>query len=140
MCEGAGPELEVQSESLHRQVHPAWIQEGRVTSQAFKPTPRDRGCISVHRGTKVTAEEAYNRYTGRGHDSIGVLSLTVADFTAEQRQCLDAPDDEDDAHAYVDFHGLGSKTLDKCAARLAKLARDRGWSFQPADAGKTNGG
>jgi len=33
---------------LHRQVNPAFVQSGRVTSQAFKPTPKDQGLLSVY--------------------------------------------------------------------------------------------
>ena len=36
---------------LHRQVHPSWIQEGRITSQAFSPTPKDLGLLSVYLGS-----------------------------------------------------------------------------------------
>ena len=32
---------------LLRQIHPIWIQQGRVTSQAFRPTPKDENKLSV---------------------------------------------------------------------------------------------
>lgn len=43
---------------LHRQVHPSWVQDGRATSQAFKPTPKDNGRLSVYDGDQMVAEKA----------------------------------------------------------------------------------
>lgn len=35
---------------LLHQIHPSFIQYGRVTSQAFRPTPKDEGFLSVDDG------------------------------------------------------------------------------------------
>lgn len=43
---------------LLRQIHPTFIQYGRVTSQAFRPTPKDEDQLSVDNGDMITAEEA----------------------------------------------------------------------------------
>jgi hypothetical protein len=47
---------------IHRQVHPSFVQAGSissqvfsVTSQVFKPTPKDLGKLSVYNGEKYTA-------------------------------------------------------------------------------------
>jgi len=44
---------------LHRQVNPSWVQQGRVTSQVFKPTPKDNHRLSVYDGDQVTALQAW---------------------------------------------------------------------------------
>ncbi len=63
---------------LHRQVHPSWVQEGRVSSQAFKPTKKDDHCLSVYDGDLIDAETAWRHYVYTlGHSSVGVLDVTV---------------------------------------------------------------
>ena len=37
---------------LLRQIHPGFIQGGRVTSQAFRPTPKDEFLLSVDNGDR----------------------------------------------------------------------------------------
>ena len=54
-----GPQLTDPGEVLFRQVHPSWIQAGKPTSQAFRPTPKDRGLLSVSRSSKTTASAAF---------------------------------------------------------------------------------
>ena len=48
---------------LLRQVNPSWIKNGRITSQVFKPTPKDAGCLSVYDGDQITAEASWRHYT-----------------------------------------------------------------------------
>jgi hypothetical protein len=48
---------------LLRQIHPGFIQNGRVTSQAFRPTPKDKKKLSVYDGDKIDPEAAYRHYT-----------------------------------------------------------------------------
>lgn len=59
---------------LHRQVHPSWIQEGRVTSQAFKPTPKDEGMLSVYDGDVSGPEESWRHHRG-AEERLGRLRL-----------------------------------------------------------------
>jgi hypothetical protein len=49
---------------LLRQVHPSFVQAGRVTSQAFRPTPKDRSLLSVYDGDQITPEAAWIHFTG----------------------------------------------------------------------------
>ena len=58
-----GPRLTDADEQLFRQVHPSWIQAGKPTSQAFKPTPKDEGLLSVSRGAKTSAAAAFELHT-----------------------------------------------------------------------------
>lgn len=58
---------------LYRQVNPSWIQSGRVTSQAFKPTPKDERRLSVYDGDLITPADAWRHYTeSLGFSSVGV--------------------------------------------------------------------
>ena len=65
---------------LHRQVNPNWIQSGRVTSQAFKPTPKDQRRLSVYDGDLISADDSWRHFTqSPERSSVGVLSVTVAE-------------------------------------------------------------
>ena len=33
---------------LYHQVHPSWIVDGGISWQAFRPTPKDEGLLSVY--------------------------------------------------------------------------------------------
>ncbi len=50
-------------ELLFRQVNPNWIREGRVSSQAFRPMPKDEGLLSVDRGSMTTPEASFRLLT-----------------------------------------------------------------------------
>ena len=51
------------SEVLFRQVHPKWVHDGVPSSQAFAPTKKDEGMLSITRGSLATAEATYRHYT-----------------------------------------------------------------------------
>ena len=44
---------------LLRQIHPSFIQAGHITSQAFRPTPKDQNKLSVYDGDQISAEDAW---------------------------------------------------------------------------------
>jgi len=72
---------------LHRQVSPSFFQIDRVTSQVFRPTPKDNNRLSVSDGDQITAEQAYQCFVNRPlGKSIGVLSVSV-----EECHLLDVP-------------------------------------------------
>ena len=100
-------------EPLFRQVHPTWIQEDRLTSQAFRPTPKDKGQLSVSRGSMTTAAAAFELHTrGRGLVSAGVWAVQVADCSALGLPVYPDPLAEpvdDPAHAVVDFRNVSDK-------------------------------
>lgn len=48
-----------------RQIHPNFIQNGRVTSQAFRPTPKDESRLSVDNGDMITPEACWKRFTAQ---------------------------------------------------------------------------
>ena len=114
---------------LLRQIHPSWFKDGRATSQAFYPTPKDNGFLSVHDGDQITAEAAWNRYTIE-LESVGVLGVTLAECELQQVRVI--PDSQPDSpeHALLDFTGFGSSKTKRVARQLVRNANDRGWLFR----------
>lgn len=115
---------------LHRQVHPSWVQQGRVTSQVFRPTPKDEKRLSVYDGDLITAEAAWNHFTNSlGYASIGVLAVTVAECAAHDLHV--APDPAHfPEHVLIDFAGLSEGSTKKKAKYLTAAADSRGWQYQ----------
>ena len=118
---------------LLRQVHPSWVQGERVSSQVFKPTPKDQKRLSAYDGDRIAPEGAWRHYTERrGHASVGVLAVTVAECDA-----LDLPAEPDPTpfpeHVVIRFDDLSNSQIEKKAKRLRAAAMSRGWLYQ-ADA------
>lgn len=114
-------------EVLFRQVHPSWVHDGVPTSQAFTPTPKDEGELSIARGSRTTAEAAYKHYTTvQKFASAGTWAVTVGEANDAELQSFD--DDQPDllAHGFVDFRGLGRKEAKRKGMLLAAHARTRG--------------
>ena len=115
---------------LHRQVNPAWIQLGRVTSQAFKPTAKDNRRLSVYDGDKINAADAWQHYTGSlCFSSAGVISVRV-----DECQSLELASESDPIpfpeHAVIIFGEFSNAETEKKAKQLRAFALARGWQFQ----------
>ncbi len=115
---------------LFRQINPVWVQNGRITSQAFKPTPKDNKRLSVYDGDKITASEAWNHYVCvLGFTSAGVVAVTV-----EECQSRDLNVEPDPipfpAHAVILFTEFSVSQIEKVAKYLKKAAIQRGWQYQ----------
>ena len=115
---------------LLRQVNPGWVQQGHVTSQVFKPTPKDEKRLSAYDGDKITAEQAWNHFTGTlGRTSIGVLAVSVSEC-----QTHDLPVASDPApfleHVFIDFTGFERNDIEKKAKQLRAAAVARGWQYR----------
>jgi hypothetical protein len=115
---------------LLRQIHPKFVQEGRVTSQAFKPTPKDKERLSVYDGDLIEPEPAWQHYTRTlGFESAGVLAVTC-------QECGEAklpvgPDPEPfPEHVAIDFRGLSRGAVEKAAKKLRDKAERRGWLYR----------
>ena len=122
---------------IHRQVNPNFIQADnvsaqafKVTSQTFKPTPKDYYKLSVYNGEKYTARESFEHFTNEGFRSAGVLSLAVSECETES---LSVHEDNIpfDGHSYLDFTGLSNSAVEKNSKKLKKYALDRGWQHGP---------
>jgi len=114
---------------LHRQVHPSWFQQGRITSQVFRPTPKDQSLLSVYDGDLISAENAWRHYTGTlGYVSVGVVAVTVAECGTHKLQVRPDPEPFPE-HAVVDFTNLPESAI-KTKSKLLKAAADaRGWQY-----------
>lgn len=117
---------------LLRQIHPSFVQDGRVTSQAFRPTPKDELHLSVDNGDRVAAEAAWRRFTADpACTSAGVQAVTQAECAAQELPVIEdgLPHPE---HCSIDFSAFDKKTIEKKAKLLRAAAAARGWLFEGA--------
>ena len=114
---------------LLRQINPFWLQNGRVTSQAFRPTPKDAKLLSVYDGDLISPQNAWQHFTGAGYTSIGVLAVTVCECGALSLSARSVPEPFPE-HAVIDYSGLGTSAIDKTAKLLNAKAALRGWRYQ----------
>jgi hypothetical protein len=116
---------------LHRQVNPSWVQAGRISSQAFSPTPKDSGLLSVYTGALMTAESSFRHYTGLLElKAVGTVSVSVVEVTAVGLTWRSDAEPFPE-HAVIDYTRLGSAGKVKAKAQaLAEMARARGWTHR----------
>ena len=115
---------------LLRQVHPSFVQNGRITSQAFTPTLRDQNRLSVYDGDLIEAEPAWIHYTSiLGLQSNGVVAVTVAECVGNGLAARSDPIDYPE-HALIDFSGLRGNRIRALARVLRLAAEKRGWLFR----------
>jgi hypothetical protein len=115
---------------LLRQVHPSFVQAGRVTSQAFRPTPKDDGQLSVYDGDQIKPEAAWDHYTTTlACASVGSLAVTVDECAAEELTAKPDPDPFPE-HVVIDFTSLSDKQAEKKGKKLKAKAEARGWMHQ----------
>lgn len=120
---------------LLRQVHPSFVQAGRVTSQAFRPTPKDESLLSVYDGDSITPERSWAHFTSRDNcRSAGVMAVTVDQCTAEALTARPDPEPFPE-HAVIDFTGLTDGQVEKKSKKLKARAETRGWQYQQPSAG-----
>ncbi len=114
---------------LLRQIHPHFYQAGRVTSQAFRPTPKDGSYLSVDNGDLVQPQEAWKRFTkDMLCTSIGVAAVSVAECE-EQNLAVVEDGNPYPEHCSIDFSSLEKKEVERKAKLLSRKAQDRGWLF-----------
>lgn len=124
--------LEDADELLFRQVHPSFIDEGVPSSQAFTPTSKDDGRLSVDRSSLTTAAASHALYVGDGHASDAVYALTVAEFAGEGLECFSDPvlpgvgQSANPAHAVADYSPHKANAQKTKARRLKQKAIARG--------------
>lgn len=115
---------------LLRQIHPSFVQDGRVTSQAFRPTPKDEHRLSVDNGDRVTAGAAWQRFvTNPSCKSIGVQAVSHAECGAQDLSVIEDGQPYPE-HCSIDFAAFDKKAIEKKAKRLREQAQARGWLFQ----------
>ncbi|QDV11442.1 hypothetical protein CA51_13060 [Rosistilla oblonga] len=119
------------STTLIRQIHPSFVQDGRITSQAFRPTPKDEDMLSTYDGDQIDAKSAWKHYTeSLGHVSDGALGVSVSECEALDLKVTSDPESFPE-HVLIDFSGHGRKQIEKRAKKLKLHAETRDWLFQP---------
>ena len=115
---------------LLRQVSPSWVQAGRITSQVFKPTPKDQKRLSVYDGDQVSAQDSWAHYTEElGHTSVGVMAVTVGECEAHGLPAEPDPKPFPE-HVLIKFDDCSNPQIEKKAKHLKKFAETRGWQYQ----------
>jgi hypothetical protein len=115
---------------LLRQINPAFVQEDRVTSQAFRPTPKDENHLSVYNGDQISAQAAWEHFVSNPVcNSVGVMAVT---FDECQKHSLPVYADGIGykEHCTIDFSEFKEKDIKKKAKVLSAYASARGWLFQ----------
>lgn len=117
---------------LLRQVNPRWIRNGRITSQVFRPTPKDQKMLSVYDGDKVSPEGSFRHYTEKlSLSSAGVMAITVAECRQEELPVIPDPAPFPE-HVIVDFSSCSNSEIRTKAKLLTKAAENRGWQYRDA--------
>ncbi len=131
-AETAERRLDDSDEVLYRQVHPQWIADGEPSSQAFKPTKKDEGMLSIAVGTKTTAEKAFLHHAQvLKLASGGTWAVTVGEVAAVELSSFEQPLENSRAHGFIDFRAHGRRAMESKAKLLVAKARDRGCMYQP---------
>jgi hypothetical protein len=131
-------------ESLLRQVHPSFMRDGRPSSQAWRPTKKDQGYLSVARGALTDPQAAFEHYTQlKGLPSAGTWSVTVSECRAEDLKAYSDPLEAtesapaDSAHAVIDFNALTNSRVEAKATKLGRCATARGCLYAVSEAPTT---
>lgn len=114
---------------LLRQVHPNFVQDGRITSQAFSPTAKDARKLSVYDGDQFTAEESWTHFTSRGLSSAGVVAVSVRECLVLQLRVSPSPQ-VFEGHVDIDFTAISESGLKRIAKQLRVHASQRGWLYR----------
>ena len=113
---------------LLRQVHPSFVQNGFVTSQAFRPFPEDKGLLSTYDGDMIDAESSWAHFT-IALRAVGTMGILVSECTSEE--LLARPDPEPfPSHAVVDFNAHSDKKRESKGKKLRDRAAIRGWLYR----------
>lgn len=115
---------------LLRQIHPGFVQDGRPSSQAFRPTPKDEQRLSVYDGDQITPADAFQHYTkDLKLGSNGVLAVTMAECGTLELPVTPDPEPFPE-HALIDFSAYGKSAAEKKAKLLKAKAEARGWLYR----------
>ncbi len=119
-------------ELLLRQVHPNFVQKGRVTSQAFRPTPKDEQRLSVYDGNLIEPPAAWQHYTNTlGQASLGVMAVSRTECAVLTLPVRPDPEPFPE-HVVIDFSGYTKNQIEAKAKELKRHADARGWLFRAA--------
>lgn len=115
---------------LFRQVHPSFVHAGKVSSQVFRPTPKDESKLSMYNGDKIEPGKAFEHYTEvLKFSSAGVLGLEKQEVDAQSIPVIDDSEPFFE-HCSLDFSAFSKSQTEKKAKILKVIAEKRGWLFQ----------
>lgn len=137
---GPGEEILVERDELvWRNAHPEWIVNGGLTSQAFRPTPKDRKKLSGARQGKVSAEDHFKEFTeDLGLASAGVWAVSVGEVQDEELRSIydenspSAPNPCPKGHTSLDFTTVSSSKAKRIGGRLRERAEQRDLQHPPS--------
>jgi hypothetical protein len=115
-----------------RQVNPSWVDEGHPTRQAFSPSTKDYGCLSLDRSISITAKQSFENFTALGLKSEAVYGIAASEFGEEPNpiECHASPIEEDvyinPHHSHADFNGLSKGQRKAKITELRRVALSRG--------------
>ncbi len=120
-----------------------FIQNGRPTTQAFRPTPKDESQLSVYDGDKIQPQASWRHYTDvLKRNSAGVMAVTNAECSAQSLSVI-ADGEPFPEHCSIDFSNLTKSAIEKAAKVLAACAVTLGWQYlhtqQPSAPVEQNG-
>lgn len=125
-------------ELVWRNVNPAWVTDGGISSQAFRPTPKDEAKLSSAREQKVSAAEHFREFTeDLNLDSVGVWAVSVGEANANGIPSIydeHAPSMKGcpTGHTSLDFTNMTSKSRQRrVSGALRDKAEARGTQFEP---------
>jgi hypothetical protein len=103
---------------LLRQIHPGFIQNGRPSSQAFRPTPKDEQKLSVFDGDMISPSDAWDYYNKNlCLVSIGVMAVSVPECSDLALSVIPDPEPFPE-HVLIDFSAHGISAIEKKAKQL----------------------
>lgn len=115
---------------LLRQINPSFVQNGRPTSQAFRPTPKDENFLSVDDGSRVQPEASWKRFTSNPDcRSAGVMAVTFAECLGQGLPVIEDGDPYLE-HCLIDFSSLPRGSVERKAKVLVRYAIQRDWLFR----------
>ncbi len=116
---------------LLRQIHPNFVDCGRITSQAFIPTRKDEDRLSVDDGDKISPEMAFANYTRSGEvQSAGVAAVSVGECVSVKLRVSEDPLEDSPSHMLIDFRGLSKKAKVTSGKQLRDFSEIRGWQYR----------
>ena len=111
---------------LLRQIHPIFIQDGRPTSQGFRPTPKDEERLSTDDGDRISPADAWTRFTQSAGASVEVMGILVRSCKL-LKLSVDPDGDPHPEHVSVIFSGKPNKQCERISKQLRDEATQRGW-------------
>jgi len=116
------------SEVQFRQVNPSWIQQGIPSRQAFMPTRKDTGKLSLDRSASTTAKQAHDNFHSLGLNSDSVFGITPEECAEDPNpiECFESPLENNPHHSHADFNGLTNSQMKAKSQDLLRKAILRG--------------